>query len=126
MLTSVLTGEVVKNEKQRLRAPPEMDKKLVAEELWMGVRAKVCGRSMDEQRRIIEYSRNTKDGILLEVVNFRAKPADEAGGRSASDQVEDLLNRLDNFEQLWRSYSLVRRTSLFTAARSSRNVSQLC
>ncbi|AOW00279.1 hypothetical protein B0I72DRAFT_132570 [Yarrowia lipolytica] len=107
MLTSVLTGEVVKNEKQRLRAPPEMDKKLVAEELWMGVRAKVCGRSMDEQRRIIEYSRNTKDGILLEVVNFRAKPADEAGGRSASDQVEDLLNRLDNFEQLWRSYSLI-------------------
>lgn len=58
MLASVLKGDVVKQEKQRLIGTTDQKgEKALSNEIWIGVRAKVCGRSIAAQKRIVEEGR---------------------------------------------------------------------
>ena len=55
MLATVLKGDVVKQEKQRLNGTSERaGEKSLNNELWLGIRARVCGRTVPAQRRMIE------------------------------------------------------------------------
>lgn len=58
MLASVLKGDVVKQEKQRLIGTTESKRSsALNNEIWLGVRAKTCGRSVALQKKLIEEAR---------------------------------------------------------------------
>lgn len=101
MLASVLTGDVVKQEKKRLIGSTEQqgDSSLKAE-IWMGVRAKVCGRPLQAQRRVIEEGRAQIKTLIESIITFEVQGAIEAG-ISAAAQVEDIVKDIEKVECLF-------------------------
>ncbi|KAF2120430.1 hypothetical protein BDV96DRAFT_538558 [Lophiotrema nucula] len=101
MLASVLTGDVVKQEKKRLIGSTEQqgDNSLKAE-IWMGIRAKVCGRSLQTQRRIIDEGRSHIKSDLESIISFEVQGAAEAG-QSAAAQVEEVVKKIEKCEGLF-------------------------
>ena len=101
MLASVLTGDVVKQEKKRLiggaQQPGENSLKT---EIWIGIRAKVCGRTLAAQRRLIDDGRLRLDADIESVVNFEIKGEKEAGKPSA-EQVQDVVKTIERCESLY-------------------------
>ncbi len=78
MLASVLGGEILKGEKSRIggeRPTNETFKKEIGNALWWQIRAKMRGRSEEEERRRVKERRDrTVDAILEEVERFRVDP----------------------------------------------------
>lgn len=101
MLASVLTGDVVKQEKKRLIGSTEQqgDNSLKAE-IWMGIRAKVCGRTLQAQRRMIEDGRSHVKANIEAIIAFEIKGEAEAG-QSALQQVEDVVKKIEKSESLY-------------------------
>lgn len=104
MLSSVLTGEVVRSEKRRLKAPTN-DNKIQEDDLWIGIRAKVCGRTVSEQKRVLDYARSSVNDVLEGFLTFRItyQDDDDVSLESASAQVEDMIEKIEKCESLWRS-----------------------
>jgi mitogen-activated protein kinase kinase kinase len=98
MLASVLTGDVVKQEKKRLIGSTEQqgDSTMKAE-IWMGIRAKVCGRSLSAQRRIVDDARGKIRANLESIISFEVEGAAEAG-QTAAQQVEDIVKKIEKVE----------------------------
>ena len=103
MLANVLTGDVVKQEKKRLIGSSERegDNSLKAE-LWTGVRARVCGRSLPAQRRFLDDGRLHAKSLLETIVAFEIQGAAEAG-QSAAAQVDDAMHHIETVESLYPS-----------------------
>ncbi|KAF2813408.1 Ssk2-type MAP kinase [Mytilinidion resinicola] len=101
MLASVLTGDVVKQEKKRLIGSTEQqgDNSLKAE-IWIGVRAKVCGRTLQAQRRVVEDGRATIKASIEAIISFEIKGEAEAG-QSATQQVEEVVKKIEKCENLY-------------------------
>lgn len=101
MLASVLTGDVVKQEKKRLIGSTEQqgDSTLKAE-IWMGIRAKVCGRSLQAQRRIIDDKRSSIRTELESIITFEVQGAAEAG-QTAAAQVAEVVKKIEKIESLF-------------------------
>jgi mitogen-activated protein kinase kinase kinase len=101
MLASVLTGDVVKQEKKRLIGSTETqgDSTMKAE-IWMGVRAKVCGRSLQAQRRIVDDVRGHIRAYLESIISFEVEGAAEAG-QTAAQQVEDVAKKIEKIESAY-------------------------
>ena len=101
MLASVLKGDVVKQEKQRLigSTEPKMSAAL-NNELWLETRAKVCGRSVALQRKLIEERRARLSLLIEDVINFEIKGEKETG-KSPIRQVEDVVEKIGSFETLY-------------------------
>ncbi|KAH7130728.1 hypothetical protein B0J11DRAFT_430631 [Dendryphion nanum] len=101
MLASVLTGDVVKQEKKRLIGSTETqgDNSLKAE-IWVGIRARVCGRPLQAQRRLIEDGRLHIKTTLESIISFEVQGAAEAG-RGAAEQVEDVVKKIEQLENLY-------------------------
>jgi mitogen-activated protein kinase kinase kinase len=101
MLANVLTGDVVKQEKKRLIGSTEQqgDNSLKAE-IWMGIRAKVCGRSLQAQRRLVDDGRATIKTQLESIIAFEVQGEAEAG-QSAAAQVEEIVKRIEKLESLY-------------------------
>lgn len=101
MLTSVLTGEVFTSEKTRIRgtrsSPYQVED---TEERWLELRAKVCGRSLGEQRRYLTISRSTTPEVLNRITNFRLESQYESV-REPFFEVKELLDSLSKCEALW-------------------------
>lgn len=115
MLSSVLTGEVVRSEKRRIR-PVKVKKlrpqQLPDEDLWLGIRSHVCHRTVDQQERALKYSRGQVNDILEQIVNFKVHyKNDEASLESAMEQVSTVLNQLEKAEFLYRSKQVMRQES---------------
>lgn len=107
MLEAVLTGDVVKQEKKRITNSTEQQsgKQLHgSEELWLGIRARVCGRHLPVQRRMVDEGRATLDRRLDQVINFEIKGESEAG-KSPYDQVRDIVKLLDSCEYFYPSWA---------------------
>jgi mitogen-activated protein kinase kinase kinase len=101
MLASVLTGDVVKQEKKRLIRGSEQKEELsLRAEVWIGVRSKVCGRSPAAQRRIIEEARASLDPIIESIIDFEIKGEKEVG-KSPVEQVKDIVNKIERCENLY-------------------------
>ena len=98
MLASVLKGDVVKQEKQRLIGTGEQrgDKALNAE-IWVGVRARVCGRSLAAQKRIIDEGRAGVGTEVESIINFKIKGETEVG-KPAMKQVQDVVEKIEKCE----------------------------
>jgi mitogen-activated protein kinase kinase kinase len=101
MLANVLTGDVVKQEKKRLIGTTEQtgDNSLKAE-IWMGIRARVCGRSLQAQRRIVDDGRSHIKTELESIIAFEVQGETEAG-QSPAAQVEEIVKKIEKFENLY-------------------------
>ncbi|KAL2114448.1 hypothetical protein VUR80DRAFT_7136 [Thermomyces stellatus] len=107
MLEAVLTGDVVKQEKKRITNSTEQQsgKQLHgSEELWLGIRARVCGRHLPVQRRMVDEGRATLDRRLDQVINFEIKGEAEAG-KPPYEQVRDIVKLLDTCECYYPSWA---------------------
>ncbi|KAI9885280.1 MAG: hypothetical protein M1823_002907 [Watsoniomyces obsoletus] len=101
MLASVLTGDVFKQEKKRLTGTGEQQGEHSRRtELWMGVRAKLCGRTLAAQRRVVEDGRAGLDPVVESIVHFAIKGEKEAG-KPPAKQVADVVARLERCESLY-------------------------
>ena len=101
MLASVLKGDVVTQEKQRLIGSQEQkSEKTLKSELWLGIRARVCGRSPAAQRRMVEEGRNKIIPEIEAIINFSVKGEAEAG-KPAADQVMDVVQNIEKCESLF-------------------------
>ncbi|EEQ38435.1 hypothetical protein CLUG_02561 [Clavispora lusitaniae ATCC 42720] len=108
MLSSVLTGDVVRSEKTKIidngysnEQQESFLRTYYKENLWFGIRAKLLNRTEDEQRKIILYRRTTVDSVIEEVSNFEISY--EQGAPDARDQVCDILHKYDKICELWRT-----------------------
>jgi mitogen-activated protein kinase kinase kinase len=101
MLASVLTGDVVKQEKKRLIGSTEQqgDNSMKAE-IWIGVRARVCGRSLQAQRRLVDDGRTHIKTELESIASFEVQGAAEAG-QTAAAQVEEIVKKIEKIETLY-------------------------
>ncbi|KAF2745561.1 MAP kinase [Sporormia fimetaria CBS 119925] len=101
MLANVLTGDVVKQEKKRLIGGGEQqgDNSLKAE-IWLGVRAKVCGRSLQAQRRLVDDARASIKTQIESIISFEVQGEAEAG-QSAAAQVEEVVRQIEKLENLY-------------------------
>ena len=101
MLANVLTGDVVKQEKKRLIGGPEQQGgNTLRTELWMGVRAKTCGRTIAAQRRLIEDGRSKVKQAIETIVAFEIKGEAEVG-KTALSQVQEIVKRIEKIEGLY-------------------------
>ncbi|KAL8949229.1 MAG: hypothetical protein Q9222_004646 [Ikaeria aurantiellina] len=101
MLASVLKGDVVKQEKQRLIGTTEQTgKDALRNDIWLGVRSKVCGRSVAAQKRMVEEGREKVNAEIEAIITFRIKGESEAG-KPAADQVQDIVERVEKCEKLY-------------------------
>ena len=101
MLASVLKGDVVKQEKQRLIGTIEQKgEKALNNELWVGVRSRVCGRSIAAQKRMIEEGRAGINQEIEAIIAFQIKGETEVG-KPAVEQVQDVVQRIERCESLY-------------------------
>ena len=101
MLANVLTGDVVKQEKKRLIGGPEQQgENTLRTELWLGVRAKTCGRTVAAQRRLIDDGRSKIKQVIESIVGFEIKGEAEVG-KSAVDQVQQIVKSIEKIEGLY-------------------------
>ncbi|KAI4153037.1 MAG: hypothetical protein LQ340_002545 [Diploschistes diacapsis] len=101
MLASVLKGDVVKQEKQRLIGTTEQQGgKSLSNEIWMGLRSKVCGRGLAAQKRLVEEARSKISADVEAIINFEIKGETEAG-KPASEQVRDIVEQIEKCESLY-------------------------
>jgi mitogen-activated protein kinase kinase kinase len=102
MLASVLTGDVVRQEKKRLIGASDKQGENLYTEIWLGIRSKVCGRTLAAQRRMIEDTRATLDNSLDEIIKFQVQGASEAG-KPPIEQVRDVVKKIEKCEGLYPS-----------------------
>lgn len=104
MLAAVLTGDVVRQEKKRLigSSDQEVGKTAQKAELWLGIRARICGRHLPVQRRMVEDARGTLDRTIEEIINFQIAGETEAG-KPPADQVRDMVEKIEKLEGLYPS-----------------------
>ncbi|KAJ5771001.1 uncharacterized protein N7511_003052 [Penicillium nucicola] len=104
MLASVLKGDVVKQEKQRLIGSAE-SKRSAAQSyaLWIGVRARTCGRSLPLQRKLIEDARSHLGPIIEDIISFQIKGETEIG-KPPRQQVLDVVEKVEKCEVLYSSH----------------------
>lgn len=101
MLGSVLKGDVVRQEKQRLIGNTEQKTNLELNgELWLGVKARSHGRTIAIQKRMIEDRRATIGPIIESVTCFQIKGETEVG-KPPAEQVEDVVRKIEKCESLY-------------------------
>ncbi|OQO12341.1 hypothetical protein B0A48_02983 [Cryoendolithus antarcticus] len=101
MLANVLTGDVVKQEKKRLIGGPEQQGEYALKsEIWLGVRAKTCGRSIQTQRRMIDEGRNKAREQIEGIISFEIKGEAEVG-KSPLNQVQEIVGQIEKVEGLY-------------------------
>lgn len=101
MLANVLTGDVVKQEKKRLIGSTDLhgDSALWTE-VWLGVRARCCGRPVAAHKRMVEDQRSGIPSMVEAIIAFEIKGEAEVG-RSAKEQVEDIVQKIGKCESLY-------------------------
>lgn len=101
MLANVLTGDVVKQEKKRLIGGPEQQgDNTLQTEVWIGVRAKTCGRAVAAQKRLIEDGRSKIKQAIETIVAFEIKGEAEVG-KSPLEQVQEIVKKIEKIEGLY-------------------------
>ncbi|ETN36388.1 uncharacterized protein HMPREF1541_08665 [Cyphellophora europaea CBS 101466] len=103
MLASVLKGDVVKQEKQRLIGTAEqMSQSQIGDEIWMGARAKFYGRTVPMQKKLIEEARSNLGSMVESIIAFEIK-GETIAGKSPLEQVEEAVHKIEKCEWLFPS-----------------------
>ncbi|KAJ5082663.1 hypothetical protein N7532_011706 [Penicillium argentinense] len=101
MLASVLKGDVVRQEKQRLIGSTESQRSAaLSHALWLGVRSRTCGRSIPLQWKLIEDARSHIAPLVEDIINFQIKGEAEIG-KPPRQQVEDVVEKVETCEVLY-------------------------
>ncbi|EPX73260.1 STE/STE11 protein kinase Win1 [Schizosaccharomyces octosporus yFS286] len=103
MLNSVLTSDIVKIEKLRLRKIASSQKDVnsnYSESLWLEIYCWLTHRSIDYQKEDLKYMRAGMIDLLLEILNFRWEEDNQG---SPLEAVDRLLNKLEKYERLYPS-----------------------
>ncbi|KAH7026571.1 uncharacterized protein B0I36DRAFT_226153, partial [Microdochium trichocladiopsis] len=105
MLAAVLTGDVVRQEKKRLIGSSDQQggKNAHKAELWLGVRAKLTGRTLALQRRIVEEGRANLDRTIDEIIRFEVQGESEAG-KPPIEQIRDVVSKIEKLESMYPSW----------------------
>ncbi|KAI0125498.1 hypothetical protein BJ170DRAFT_435110 [Xylariales sp. AK1849] len=105
MLAAVLTGDVVRQEKKRLIGSSEQQggKSAHKAELWVGLRSKICGRSLAVQRRIVEEARSNLEKTIDEITRFEVQGESEAG-KPPIEQIRDVVKKIEKCGSLYPSW----------------------
>jgi mitogen-activated protein kinase kinase kinase len=108
MLASVLGGDVLRSEKTRIAGslePSAQEAHVRHVNIWLGLRARLHGRTEAEERKRIEERRvRVVDATLAEISAFSVTPAPDGGPPDTSaalNQVRDVLAKLDAAEALY-------------------------
>lgn len=104
MLASVLKGDVVRQEKQRLNGSVDSGRSAaLSQALWIGVKARTCGRSIPFQRKLIEDARGHLGPLIEDIINFQIKGETEIG-KAPRQQVEDVVVKFERCEILYSTH----------------------
>ena len=107
MLASVLDGDVLKSEKTRIAvalASSDQESNNFHTNIWIEMRAKVSGRSEEEERKKLEERRlRTVDHVIHEVLTFHTKDifSSPDPGTAALQQVNEVIRHLDVVHSLY-------------------------
>jgi len=103
MLASVLEGDILKTEKSRIHdtlASFESTSNKRLAEIWIGLRAKLRARQVDdEKQRLEERKVHAVDRVLNEIMSFYAP--DGSDTVAASLQVDRVLRQLDKVQSFY-------------------------
>jgi len=103
MLASVLKGDVVKQEKQRLIGTTEQKSRTeLGLEIWIGARAKFYGRPLQMQKKLIEEGRANLGPVIESIIAFEIK-GETVVGKSPLEQVEEAVANIEKCEWLYSS-----------------------
>lgn len=98
MLQSVLTGDVFSIENKRLENPNFEIQPAIKQQIWLGIRATLWSRPVNDEQRFVDMARAHVDGFLQEVLDFKVDPNNP---KSSVDQVLDVLHKVDIVESLY-------------------------
>ena len=103
MLASVLRGDVVKQEKQRLIGTADQKStNEIGSEIWLGARARYFGRPEIMQKKMIEGARKQVGQDIEGVIGFEIK-GETVVGKSPLEQVEEAVEKISDCEWLYES-----------------------
>jgi mitogen-activated protein kinase kinase kinase len=101
MLASVLTGDVVKQEKKRLiGGGDQQEDDAQKAEIWLGIRARCCGRMLQAQRRMVEEGRAKINSDVESIIAFEIRGEAEAG-KTPVEQVNEVVQKIEKCECLY-------------------------
>lgn len=101
MLASVLKGDVVKQEKQRLIGTTEQKTQAeLGAEIWLGARAKYYGRPLAMQKKMVEEERSQLGPIIEGLIAFEIK-GETVVGKSPMQQVKEVVHDIEKIEWLY-------------------------
>ncbi|KAF2668053.1 Ssk2-type MAP kinase [Microthyrium microscopicum] len=105
MLASVLRGDVVSQEKRRLVGGGDQNNdSTLRAEIWLGLRAKICGRPLQVHRGMVENGRAEIKTIIENIIGFEIQGVAEAG-KTAAEQVTDMVKKIEKIEGLYPNSS---------------------
>lgn len=114
MLTSVLTGDVVRSEKTKIinnnNAEDGQESFIYShlkKNIWFGVRAKLFNRTEDDQRKIVSYRRTLVDQLIEDVLKYEIN-YDDPIDNPPRKQVVDILDRYEKACELWMTMKEMR------------------
>lgn len=101
MLASVLTGDVVKQEKRRLIGGGEQkNDSTFKAEMWVGIRARYLGRQLNVQRKILDENRSKTKALIESIIAFEIQGEAEVG-QTPLQQVESILHKMEKVQSLY-------------------------
>jgi mitogen-activated protein kinase kinase kinase len=103
MLASVLTGDVFNQEKKRIiGGGDQKHDEAQKSEIWLGLRARCLGRTLQAQRRLVENTRAEINAIVESVISFEIKGEAETG-ISPAEQVALMVQKIELCESSYIS-----------------------
>lgn len=98
MLSLVLNGDVVTSEKRRIKTQTDFNaQSSYKDNLWLGIKAYLLGRTEDHELKIIRYNRSEADETISAILGFKVKDQD-----NAREEVRELLEKFEEVKDLWR------------------------
>lgn len=113
MLSSVLTGDVLRSEKTKIidtsihaEGQESFLQTHYKESLWFGIKAKLYNRTDDDQRKNTFYRRTLVDQLIDDVLKYEVTY--EVGDKSPREQVAELLDKYEKACELWKTLEEMR------------------
>ncbi|OAX80851.1 STE/STE11/SSK protein kinase [Emergomyces africanus] len=103
MLASVLKGDVIRQEKQRLIGTMEQKSREVWNlEIFVGAQAARFGRPIPLQKKFVEYQISNLGPLIEDIISFEIKGETQVG-KPPLKQVEDVVEKIEKCENLYPS-----------------------
>jgi mitogen-activated protein kinase kinase kinase len=125
MLQIVMKGDVVRQEKKRILGSSEnREGAAFMDDVWIGLRAKVCGRTLAAQKRLLDEKRSRLDSMMDHITDFSIRGNQETGKQPA-EQVDEVIDEIEKLELLfpnWKAFEQQKPRATSEAFRKSLDV----